>query len=238
MLTTRIRSLTPGIPGRRQQMPRTMRSISTPACDAAYNASIASTSTNAFIFAMIRADRRTAGEQSDVSVDARRLRVVVAGADMRVALDAISLATHDKRRLRVRLHCWQAVGDVNTVILERSRPGDVVRFVEACLQLDQHRDLFPSLSRLGQRPHHAGVSRSAVQSHLDGEDVVVGRGGEQKLLDRRVEGVERVMEQNVLLLQYIEDVPGRILELWRRHRRERWITELGDVEQAQRHEVT
>jgi hypothetical protein len=34
MLMTRIRSLTFGSPGRRQQIPRTMRSISTPACDA------------------------------------------------------------------------------------------------------------------------------------------------------------------------------------------------------------
>ena len=34
MLMTRMRSLTPGMPGRRQQMPRTIRSISTPACDA------------------------------------------------------------------------------------------------------------------------------------------------------------------------------------------------------------
>ena len=34
MLVTRMFSLTPGTPGRRQQMPRTIRSIFTPACDA------------------------------------------------------------------------------------------------------------------------------------------------------------------------------------------------------------
>ena len=37
---TRIRSDTPGIPGSRQQPPRTMRSTSTPARDASYSASI------------------------------------------------------------------------------------------------------------------------------------------------------------------------------------------------------
>ena len=31
---TAMRSLTPGTPGRRQQMPRTIRSIRTPACEA------------------------------------------------------------------------------------------------------------------------------------------------------------------------------------------------------------
>ena len=34
MLITRMLSLTPGTPGRRQQMPRTIRSICTPARDA------------------------------------------------------------------------------------------------------------------------------------------------------------------------------------------------------------
>jgi hypothetical protein len=34
---TRMRSLTPAIPGRRQQMPRTIKSMRMPACDARYN---------------------------------------------------------------------------------------------------------------------------------------------------------------------------------------------------------
>ena len=38
--TTRIVSLTPGTPGSRQQMPRTFRSIGTPACEARYSASM------------------------------------------------------------------------------------------------------------------------------------------------------------------------------------------------------
>ena len=38
MLRTRMRSLTPRTPGRSAQMPRTIRSISTPACEARYSA--------------------------------------------------------------------------------------------------------------------------------------------------------------------------------------------------------
>ena len=38
--TTSIVSLTPGIPGVRQQMPRTLSWIGTPACDARYKASM------------------------------------------------------------------------------------------------------------------------------------------------------------------------------------------------------
>ena len=51
---TRMFSLNPGTPGRRQQMPRTIRSIWTPAWDAAYSSSMSSASTRLFIFRMMR----------------------------------------------------------------------------------------------------------------------------------------------------------------------------------------
>ena len=56
-----MRSESPGTPGRRQQMPRTMRSISTPAWLAAYSSSISAGSTRLFILAMMRAGRPGAG---------------------------------------------------------------------------------------------------------------------------------------------------------------------------------
>ena len=55
MLMTRILSEMPGIPGRRQQMPRMIRSICTPACEARYKRAIVCGSTSEFILAMIRA---------------------------------------------------------------------------------------------------------------------------------------------------------------------------------------
>jgi len=57
MLITRMRSLTSGSPGRRQQIPRTIKSMSTPARDARYNAAMTSASVIAFIFATMRAGR-------------------------------------------------------------------------------------------------------------------------------------------------------------------------------------
>ena len=57
MERTVIFSLTPGIPTLRQQIPRTIRSIFTPAADASYNASIIPGSQREFIFATMRASR-------------------------------------------------------------------------------------------------------------------------------------------------------------------------------------
>ena len=53
--TTLIVSLTPATPGLRQQMPRTLRSIGTPAWEARYSASMQRWSTSEFIFMRMRA---------------------------------------------------------------------------------------------------------------------------------------------------------------------------------------
>ena len=50
-------SETPGTPGRSAQMPRTIRSIFTPAIDARYSAWMICGSISAFILAMMRAGR-------------------------------------------------------------------------------------------------------------------------------------------------------------------------------------
>ncbi len=54
MLTTRMFSLMPGIPGRRLHTPRMMRSICTPAADASYSATMISSSTSELSLTMIR----------------------------------------------------------------------------------------------------------------------------------------------------------------------------------------
>ncbi len=53
MLLTLMFSDSPGTPGRRQQMPRTTRSMLTPACEARYSRSMIAGSTSAFILAQI-----------------------------------------------------------------------------------------------------------------------------------------------------------------------------------------
>ena len=204
MLMTRIRSESPATCGRRQQMPRTIRSISTPACDARYSASIvlrvdervhlrddargpararacsASRSTScrnrcrmpcgATISLRYTRWRENpvsmlnrsltsapiglvAGEEADVGVDARGLRVVVAGAEVHVAADAVGLVAHDERDLGVRLEALHAVGDVHAERLQRARPVDVVGFLEPRLQLDEHRHLDAALRGFRQRAH-------------------------------------------------------------------------------------
>ena len=115
-------------------------------------------------------------EEAEVGVDARRRRVVVAGAEVHVAAHGVALAAHDERDLGVRLEADEAVDHVHAGPLERARPLDVVLLVEARLELDEHGDLLAVLGRARERGDDRRVGAGAVERLLDGEHVrVVGR---------------------------------------------------------------
>src|SRR6185503_5376222 len=66
----------------------------------------------------IGADLGPCGEEAQVHVQARRLRVVVPRPDMDVAAQTRSLATHDERRLAVGLEPDESVDDMRARSLE------------------------------------------------------------------------------------------------------------------------
>jgi len=75
MLRTRTFSDRPGTPGRRAQIARTLRSISTPAPEAAYSASMTSSSTRPLSFHVIRpgvSGVESADSRSIISIMRRR----------------------------------------------------------------------------------------------------------------------------------------------------------------------
>ena len=88
-----------------------------------------------------------AREEAQIGVEQRRLLVVVAGAEVHVAAQAVLVFAHDQQRLRVHLLIGEAVDDVRAGALEPLRPFDVVLFVEARLELDDDRDLLLVLGR-------------------------------------------------------------------------------------------
>ena len=157
----------------------------------------------------------------------RAVRVVVAGRQVDVALDAVALAAHDQRDLAVGLEADEAVDDVHAGVLQRARPLDVGGLVEAGLELDDRRDLLAVLGGADQRADDRRVGAGAVERLLDGEHVgIVGRLGDE--LDHVLERLVRVLQQDVALGDDPEDV---VVLLQRRHdlRRERLVAELAQV---------
>ena len=75
----------------------------------------------------VAGQRRVAGEQAQVGVEPGRLDVVVAGADVGVAAQAVLVLAHDQRGLGVRLEADDAVDDVDADLLQRLRQLQVLR---------------------------------------------------------------------------------------------------------------
>ena len=179
--------------------------------------------------AHIGADARAAREQSEVGVELRRPRVIVAGTDVHVPADAIGLAAHDECRLGVRLQPRHAVHHMHAVILQRASPRDVVRLVETRLQLDQHDHLLAPFRRLDQRAHDRRFARCAVQRELDRQHLFVGRRTLDEMLDRLPKAFERMMHEHVVLANRVEDV-CHIRQFSRDAGHKRWILEIGQVD--------
>ena len=178
-------------------------------------------------------DLRVGGEQPDVLVDPRRGRVVVAGADVDVALERVAFAPDHERRLGVDLQIREAVDHVDARLLERASPLDVPALVEAGLQLDDADALLAVLGRLDQRRRERRVVARAVHGRLQGRDRGILGGGADEALDARPERVVRVLDDDVGRGDLGEDVAVLGLgeaALGLRH--PRLVLEVGTVEVA------
>ena len=122
-------------------------------------------------------------EDADVLVEARRDRVVVAGADVDVAAQPVALAADDERRLRVDLQVGEAVDDVDAGLLERAALLDVAALVEARLQLDEAHALLARLGGADERRDDGRLLARPVHGRLQRAHGGVGGGGADEALD-------------------------------------------------------
>ena len=115
------------------------------------------------------------GQQAEVGIEARRVGVVIAGAEVRVApRHAIRIAPHQQRQLAVRLQAHNAVKDLHARIFKIARPANIRGFVEARHQFDDDRD-FLALRGFDQGGEHRRIGAGAIERLLDGDDIRVFR---------------------------------------------------------------
>src|SRR4029077_15631298 len=98
----------------------------------------------------VLAEGVAAGEEPEIAVDPAGPRVVVAGREVAVAVNAIRLLSHDETRLAVNLQADGAIDHVRAHLLERAGPVNVRFLVEARLQLHEDGDLLAVLDRGAQ----------------------------------------------------------------------------------------
>ena len=107
----------------------------------------------------VGAHLRVGGQQPEVLVQPGGLRVVVAGADVRVPPDLVALLPHHERGLAVRLEPDEPVHHMAARLLQLAGPADVGHLVEARLDFHEHHHLLARLGRVDERVDDRGVAR-------------------------------------------------------------------------------
>ena len=83
---------------------------------------------------------RIGRQQTQIGIERRRRRVVVARPQVRIAADgAVGFLARNQRQLAVRLQSHQSVEDLHPRIFQLARPLDVGGLVEARFHLHHHR---------------------------------------------------------------------------------------------------
>ncbi len=137
------------------------------------------------------------GEEPQIRVLPRGFDVVVAGADMGIAAQAIAFATHDQRELGMGFQSSQTVDDVITGFAQLVGPVQIARLVETRSELDQACDLLTRLRRRDQRTHERRIVAQTVHRHLDvGGQRIIG-GLADKAFHRCIETLVRMMHQDI-----------------------------------------
>ena len=139
----------------------------------------------------VGADLGMRSKQPEISVGARRARMIVAGSEMCIRLQPrparrVLLPAQQQRELGVRLQAEYAVDDLRARLLEPLRPVDVRLFVKARHQFDNDRDLLAAAGGLNQRFHQHRVDAGAIDGLLDRDHVGVVGG----LADELDDGLE------------------------------------------------
>ena len=184
-------------------------------------------------FIDVGADRGVGGQEAEVGVLARRARVIVAGAEMRVgpepdAAAGVGLAANQERQFCVRLQAEHAIDDLRSRMLEALGPVDVRFLVEARHQLDDDGHFLAAPRRFDQRLHQHRVDAGAIHRLLDRHDIGIVRCLADEL-DHRLERLVRMMEEDVVLADRFQDV-GLFPEPDRESRNERRKLELVEVD--------
>ena len=178
-------------------------------------------------------------EQPHVLVPPRGRRVVVAGADVDVATEYVTLAPHDERHLCVDLEIGKAVHDVDTRLLHLARPLDVPPLVETRFELHEAHRLLPLLGAVDQRADENAVVAGAVHGRLDRDHVRVARGSLDERFEARPERLVRLLHEQIAAADLVEE-PCAVLrsgEPWLRDGDPRLVLQLGTVDDGDLAEV-
>src|SRR6476620_1938011 len=90
---------------------------------------------------------------------------------MQVTADAALFPSNNERQFCARHQTGNPVNNMDSGFLKRSRPFYVCCFLETCLELDHHSNLFSTLSGSTQKSHNRGIATGSVKRLLDRQNI-------------------------------------------------------------------
>ena len=155
-------------------------------------------------FRRVGADALVCRQQGQIGILLRRFLVVVAGAHLGDVSHFAVLPAGDQADLGMDFVFFKAVEDGAACVLQPLGPVDVVLFVEAGPQLDEHGHVLAVLRRGAEIVHQLCLAGQAVYGDLDGDHRRVLR----RLLDQLQEGghaFKGIGQQPVPALDLLDD---------------------------------
>ena len=151
---------------------------------------------------------RFAREQTEVGVNARRTRMIIARAELDVTPELVRIAANNEQRLAMGFQADDTVNDVSPGFFQAPGPLNVGRLIEARTQFDNGSDLFSGVGRVDECFDDRGITTCAIEGDLDCEHLRILR---RRLdpLDNLIEAIVGMMQQHVLTPQHFEKIGMR-----------------------------
>src|SRR6266498_1946624 len=111
---------------------------------------------------------------------------------MKITTDTLAFFAHHHNYLAVNLQTYQAIDNMDTLLLKHARPADITLFIKTRFKFHQNSHLLSALRCFEQGFYHRRVLSNPVNCLLDRQDIGVTRRGTQKIDDWK-EGIIRLM---------------------------------------------
>ena len=169
-----------------------------------------------------------AGEEAVVGIHARIAGVIVAGSEVHVAFIFVAFLAHNQHHFGVGFIAHYAIHHHRAGFLQTVGEVQVFFFVEACTQLNHHRDFFAIAGGIHQCIHDFGFSTRSIQRLFNGAHVrVFGRFTQQ--VHHRGERFKRVQQKGVAVADAFKNALFEI-NVFRKTGGERRILQIGAID--------
>ena len=145
------------------------------------------------------------GEQAKVGVELGGFGVVVARADVCIALKFFLFLAHHQNNLGVGFQPQNSVDNMNPGLLQMPGPLDVVVLVKSRFQFHQRHHLLAVFCGADQCSDDRGVFGGAVKRHLDAHHLGIVRGLIDEFFDGCREELVGMVQEDVLTANHRED---------------------------------